>query len=263
MVDDRDARIAQLEAENAALREREARAETTLAEALEQQNATADILRGIALSPTNAQPVIEAITGAAGRLSNSTDAWLCIKEGEQLHYAAGYGVFSYSVHVGHRLTPSPAGVNGRVLHSRRTIHARDTSDPIFRAAFPTHGYPEGIAFVNVPLVREDEAIGLLFVARDHSQPYSPREIALLETFADQAVIAIENAPLRGVGAAQRCASREQSPGQRGTGTADRHRGGAARDRVVADSSGGGSRRDCRDCEPLVWRGGGRNPGPRG
>jgi signal transduction histidine kinase len=164
-------------------------------ESLEQQTATADILRGIALSPTDAQPVIEAIAGTAGRLSNSTDAWLCIKEGKQLYYAAGYGLFSYSVQVGHRLTPSPAGVNGRVLHSRRTIHARDTSDPTFRAAFPTADYPEGIAFVNVPLVREDEAIGLLFVARDRSQPYSPREIALLETFADQAVIAIENARL--------------------------------------------------------------------
>jgi len=181
----------ELERRNGELRE----SNRQVTESLEQQTATADILRGIALSPTDAQPVIEAIAGTAGRLSNSTDVWLCIKDDEQLYYAAGYGVFSYSVQVGHHRTPSPAGVNGSVLHSRRTIHARDTSDPTFRAAFPTHGYPEGIAFVNVPLVREDEAIGLLFVARDHSQPYTPREIALLETFADQAVIAIENARL--------------------------------------------------------------------
>ena len=164
-------------------------------EALEQQTATADILRGIALSPTDADPVIDTIARTAGRLSNSTDVWLNITDGEQVRVVAGYGTFAHPVHVGSVFVPHTESVNSQVLRGHRTIHIPDSSDPAFRAAYPGARYPDGIAFLTIPLVREDEAIGFLFVARDRAEPYGPREIALLETFADQAVIAIENARL--------------------------------------------------------------------
>jgi len=166
-----------------------------LSETLAQQTATADILRAIALSPTDAQPVIETIAETAGRLSQSTDVWLNIAEGEHIRVVAGYGDFDHPVRVGTILTPAPESVNRHTLRDRRTIHVPDTSAPTFRATYPNDRHPDGITFVNVPLVREGEAFGFLFVAREHGRPYTPQEIALVETFADQAVIAIENARL--------------------------------------------------------------------
>ena len=175
-------------AESAALRQE-------LAEALEQQTATAEILRGIAHSPTDASPSSTRSLETAGRLSNSTDVWLCHQGGRPAPRRRGVR----RLHPSHsrRRPPDahPGRVNSRALQSRRTIHVADSSDPTFRARFPGTGYPDGIAFLTVPLVREDEASGLLTVARDRAHPYTPREIALLETFADQAVIAIENARL--------------------------------------------------------------------
>jgi hypothetical protein len=185
MADDPYARIAQLEAEVAALRQAHtAELAGVTAErdvALEQQTATADILRGIALSPTEAQPVLDTIVHTAGRLSNSTDSWLSVTECDLLHVVAGYGVFDHPVYVGKRLTMNPAGVNQRTLDTRRTLHVPDSSAPAFRVEFPGEGHPDGIAFLNVPLVRKDVAIGLLTVARDHAKPYTAREIALLDS----------------------------------------------------------------------------------
>ncbi|MFN8633851.1 MAG: GAF domain-containing protein [Chloroflexota bacterium] len=165
-------------------------------EALEQQTATAEILRVIATSPTNAQPVIETIVDAAAGLSDSSTLAVCLREGDQLRVVAGIrrgepGVYT----LGDVLPISPRRQSGRALLERRTIHTPDRSDPATLAEFPEARMRLPRTTLSIPLVRGEEAIGILQFQRDRVEPYTPREIALLESFADQAVIAIENARL--------------------------------------------------------------------
>src|SRR4051812_21659371 len=208
MADDPYARIAELEAE---LRQSRAEADTLRAEkaavsverdeALKQQTATAEILRGIASSPTDADPVLDAIVQSAVRLSTSTHGLLWLRDGDLIRVAvvvnapspAGRPIATSPV--GHGGQPSPLTTVGRSLLDRRTIHVPDRSDPAFAEEFPESIYRERISSLFVPLVREGDAIGVLTLQRDAAQPYSAGEIALVETFADQAVIAIENARL--------------------------------------------------------------------
>ena len=199
MADDRDARIAQLEAENAALREREAtlthrveRLRPALAEALEQQTATAEILRTIVTLPTDAQPVLDAVAQNAGRLLSSTHGMLATREGGSLRVVASSDGVTYLGDV-IPLTQRRASVHAFLRC--QTVHIPDRSDPDVIAAFPDNSPTPERASLSVPLIWEQVAIGVLAVERGSAQPYTDREIALLETFADQAVIAIENARL--------------------------------------------------------------------
>ena len=164
MADYRDARIAQLEAEVAALRERGAKSEArrpgrALAEALEQQTATAEILHVIASAPTVALPVLEAILHSATRLVASTDALIHILDGEDLR-TAGYGVFSDSVRaasrevlVGRRRPPC--------AQRRRTSRSRIVGSDVPCRVPECWLRRQACAAVNVPLLREGEAIGVL------------------------------------------------------------------------------------------------------
>jgi signal transduction histidine kinase len=202
MADDRDARIAQLEAENASLRAERAglvTENTVLAaersEALEHQSATAEIIRIIATSPTDAQPVLDAVVQTAARLSRSREARLRIREGDHLRSLALVGAPM-------QRPDRPRPLDGRLpsvrsFLERRTIHIPDRSDPSYLAAFPDSVIVGSWASLSVPLLRHDEAIGVIDLYRDHAEPYGVREIALVEAFANQAVIAIANASLFG------------------------------------------------------------------
>src|SRR4029079_19279577 len=81
------------------------------------------------------------------------------------------------------------------LRERRTIHVPDTSDPSARTEFPDSPSHSGIARLNVPLIHNDVVVGALILYRDTARAYSAREISLIETFADQAAIAVANARL--------------------------------------------------------------------
>jgi len=188
MADDRDARIAQLEAENAALA-------AGWSEALEQQTATADVLRIIASSPTDAQPVLSAIVESAARLSRSGYVTLSLRVGDHLRIVAIFEGLESPYRVGDLLPITLSRQSGRSVLERRTIHIPDRSDPALLVEFPDMQVQTPTASLYVPLIREQEAIGTLLVARDRAEAYTDREITLLETFADQAVIAIENARL--------------------------------------------------------------------
>ena len=204
MADDRDARIAQLEAEVAASSQREAAlvAENVLlagqrSEALQRQAATADVLRVIASSPTDAQPVLDAIVESARRLSGSAYATLNIREGDHCRTSAiaDDGRLHFSVKIGdlsslNLLAPGPLA-----LVERRTIHLPDRSRPAVAAEFPDLRIATASASVTVPLIHEGDAIGYMSLVRDVAEPFSPREIALIETFADTAAIAIAHARL--------------------------------------------------------------------
>jgi signal transduction histidine kinase len=164
----------------------------SLREALEQQTATSEILRVIATSPSDAQPVIDAVVETAMRLMQSTTSFLRIHEGDHLQTVAIGGE-----RIGRAL---PRPLTGRIpsVHAfleRRTIVIPDGLAPEFAAEYPDSRPLSPSTRIVAPLLREDTALGTLEVFRTRERPFSQREIALLETFADQAVIAIENARL--------------------------------------------------------------------
>ena len=164
-------------------------------EALEQQTATADILRVIATSPTDAQPVLDAVVESARRLSDSERVLLGLVGADHLRVVAKAGTPLGTADIGTIVYLSERRGSTRALLERRTIHVRDTSDPFARAEFPDSPDHPGIARLNVPLIHNDVVVGGLILYRATNRAYSAREISLVETFADQAAIAVANARL--------------------------------------------------------------------
>ena len=164
-------------------------------EALEQQTATSEILRVISGSPTDVQPVFDAVAANAARLCGVDDVTIHRVEDGGLRRVAHVG--SVPVLADSRLSLLPGGVNERVLSERRTVHVPDTHAPSFVGQFPGSQHAAmGIrSLLATPLVRDGVVIGLIQLRRSEPRPFTDKQIALLETFADQAVIAIENARL--------------------------------------------------------------------
>jgi two-component system NtrC family sensor kinase len=160
-------------------------------EALERQTATSEILRVISSSPTNTQPVFDVIAANAARLCVARDAQVLRVEGDVLRLVSAYGSPSMppvrAISRGHAV--------GRAVIDRQTIHVRDMAQAV--AEFPETSSPQhGVeSLLAVPLLREDVAVGVIRVSRTQIQPFTEQQIALLRTFADQAVIAIENVRL--------------------------------------------------------------------
>jgi signal transduction histidine kinase len=167
-----------------------------LAESLEQQTATADILRIISTSPTDLQPVLEAVARSAGRFCGATDVTIFEVDGQHLRVAAHHGVMARDAY--ENLVPVERGtLNGRTLLERRTVHVVDLQAE--HAEFPggsaiarSRGHR---SVVSAPLLREGVAIGTISLRRSEVEPFTGKQIADLEVFADQAVIAIENVRL--------------------------------------------------------------------
>ena len=181
MVADDAARIEQLEAEVRRLREQEA--------------ATAEVLRVLASSPSDLQSVLDTVVQSAMRLSRSTGAALRAREGDDLHMVARAGDAGRRPESGHVQSLTLRTTSSRAVVERRAIHLQDRSDPSVLAEFPDLAFRGPYSTLTVPLLRDGDALGTLDVIREPIEPYSPREIALVETFANQAVIAISNARL--------------------------------------------------------------------
>ena len=152
--------------------------------------------RVIASSPTDLQPVFDAIVGSATRVYEATFAALHRFDGQVLTFDAHHGMTEPEIQESRRRGPLPPGRGiavGRAILDRRIGHIHDIRrDPDYRS---TEGQMSFRTILAVPLLREGKAVGALGLWRREVQPFSDKQIALVETFADQAVIAIENVRL--------------------------------------------------------------------
>jgi GAF domain-containing protein len=171
-----------------------------LTEALEQQTATAEILRVIASSPTDLQPVMDVVAENAARVCGATSAAIFHLEDGGLRLVATHGPEPTNQEIGATIAASRRGVAGRAVCDRRTIHIEDFQ------ALPDTEFPETVArgrntgtrtrtMLATPLLREGVPIGVIYIRRDEVHPFTDKQIELLKTFADQAAIAIENVRL--------------------------------------------------------------------
>ena len=162
-----------------------------LKESLEQQTATSEILGVIASSPTDIQPVLNTIAENAARVCGSYDAVIRLLEGNVLRLAAHYG----PVEPGFGLERRRLGV---VRSARPFLSARRFTFQTFRSrqrGFRTVPQAGVRTLLVTPLLREGTAIGVINIRRTEVRPFTDKQVALLETFAAQAVIAIENVRL--------------------------------------------------------------------
>jgi PAS domain S-box-containing protein len=168
-----------------------------LTETLEQQTATSEILRVISSSPTDVQPVFDAVVRSAARLCQSFDSSLCRRDGDRLVLVAHHGPIPLGPVGDFFLPVSRENAWGRTVLDAATVHVADMQAE-------TAEFPESSAnarrmgfrtILCVPLLREGVAIGTIQLRRTSDQRFTDRQVVLLQTFADQAVIAIENVRL--------------------------------------------------------------------
>jgi GAF domain-containing protein len=166
-------------------------------EALERQTATSEILRVISSSPTDVQPVFDAVVRNGARLCEAANASLHVREGDVMRKVAEFGHISTRLTVGETRPITRTTVSGRAIIDRRTINIGDLHAAEIGPEYPESRHiPETRACLGIPLLRErGEAVGALFIFHTEDRLFTDNEIALLETFADQAVIAIENVRL--------------------------------------------------------------------
>ncbi|HEV8721597.1 MAG TPA: response regulator [Candidatus Binatia bacterium] len=168
-----------------------------LSESLEHQTATSEILRVISSSPTDLQPVLKAVAENAARLCEADNAQILRVDGDVLRVVASFGQMkAFAVDDARPITRGY--VTGRAVIDRQTIHLHDllseveTEFPEAKALQQRGGHRSTLV---TPLLREGVAIGAVVILRGEVRPFTDKQIKLLKTFADQAVIAIENARL--------------------------------------------------------------------
>jgi two-component system NtrC family sensor kinase len=183
--------------ENVRLFEAEQQRTRELSESLQQQTATADVLKVISRSTFDLQTVLNALTESATRLCGATRGHIFQFDGEVLRFAAAYGAWpGFADYLeSHPVRPGLGSVSGRAALERRTHHVHDVlrePDYEFGDLLKQQGYRTVLA---VPMLREGELLGVITILKTHVEPFTDKQIDLVTTFADQAVIAIENTRL--------------------------------------------------------------------
>jgi GAF domain-containing protein len=171
-----------------------------LRESLEQQTATAEVLRVISSSPTNVQPVFDSIAESAVRLCDGQFSFVVRFDGKVMDFASSYGLSAEGLDAFRSMMPMPARedtASGRAILRRAVVEVADVkADDAY--GVQAQGLARAVAYrsiVAVPLLHEGNPIGVITVARANAGAFPERQIALLQAFADQAVIAIRNVRL--------------------------------------------------------------------
>jgi two-component system NtrC family sensor kinase len=195
---DQQVRLLETFADQAVIAIENARLFNETKEALEQQTATAEILKVIASSPNDVQPVLEAVADRAMSLLNCWSVIVGLFDGEQMHFGAARGALPDTEEHLRKLYPArpdPETNQGRCILERAAINVADLqadASPRNRERARMRGFRAGLV---VPMLRDGQPVGTISVSRREAGAFAANEVQLLQTFADQAVIAIQNARL--------------------------------------------------------------------
>jgi len=181
--------------ENTRLFEAEQASKRELQVSLEYQTSISSVLAVISRSPTDVQPVLDTIARIASNLGSANDVAISLREDDELRITAHYGPIPIDINV--RRPIGRNWVSGRAVMDRRPVHVLDLLQagdefPLSRQIAQRFGHRTTLG---IPLLRSREAIGCLLLRRNVVEPFTDKQIELLNTFADQAVIAIENTRL--------------------------------------------------------------------
>jgi GAF domain-containing protein len=189
--------------ENVRLFEAEQQRSRELSESLEQQTATSEVLQVISSSPGDLQPVFATMLEKAVRICDAKFGNIHRWDGEALHIVAAHNTPAAFAEFRRRLPnrPNPKSASGRMAATKTAIHVADLAadqsyieqlDPSTVAAVELGGVRTVLV---VPMLKEDELIGAFTLSRQEVRPFTDKQIALVTSFASQAVIAIENTRL--------------------------------------------------------------------